>query len=258
MRGERAIREAVGLADIAAEAQTWESSAASVARSMDLSDLGALDLLREIVGRRLQLDPSSSTISSPGSVMDLLLDVLTGRVEGVVCRTSPESNGRSPRLLVSHLERVDLSQDGVLTVACSTPSPDGCLSPVLEDEEWRGALPALALASGELRGARVVTRDGRLIGQIREIYLVPRILQVFYLVSASRWRRMLGEEGYLRGDLPYAYSRDARRLFVPAEITVRQLFPTLSAAIEDWAVRPSSVAESPFTGSGAGSRPGHP
>lgn len=258
MRGERAIREAVGLADIAAEAQAWESSSASVARSIDPTELGALDLQRDLAGRRVQLDPTSSAISSPGSVMDLLLDVLTGRVEGVVCRSSPESDGRYPRVLVSHLEEAKLSEDGALIVACSNTSPAGFLSPVIDDGEWRRATPTLALASGELQGAQVVTRDGRLIGQVGEIHLVPQILRVFYRVSASRWRRMLGEEGYLRGDLPYAYSRDARRLFVPAEITVRQLFPTLSAAIEDWAVRPSSVAESPLTGSGAGSRPGHP
>ena len=254
MRGERAIREAVGLADIAAEVQTWESSAESVARSIDPSELEALDLQRELTGRRVQLDPSSSVASSPGSVLDLLLDVLTGRVEGVVCRTSPESNGRYPRVLVSHLAQVELSVEGTLIVTCSNPSPAGFLSPVIDDGEWRRATPTLALASGDLQGARVVTRDGRLIGQVAEIYLVPRVLRVFYRVSASRWRRILGEDGYLRGDLPYAYSRDARRLFVPAELTARQLFPTLSAAIEDWAVR----AGSPLARSGAGPRPGHP
>ncbi|MFZ4627394.1 MAG: hypothetical protein ACOYNR_03600 [Blastocatellia bacterium] len=258
MRGERAIREAVGLADIAAEVQPWGASAVSAARAMDPSELWALDLQRELAGRRVQLEPSSPVASSPGSVLDLLLDVLTGRVEGVVCRTSPESNGRYPRVLVSHLEEAKLSEDGVLIVACSNTSPAGFLSPVIDDGEWRRATPTLALASGELQEARVVTRDGRLIGQIREIYLVPRILRVFYRVSASRWRRILGEEGYLRGDLPYAYSRDARRLFVPADLTARQLFPTLSAAIEDWAVRPTSISASPLAGPGAGSRPGHP
>ena len=215
MRGERAIREAVGLADIAAEVPTWETSAVSVAGVMDPSELKALDLQRDLAGRRVQLDPTSSVASSPGSVMDLLLDVLTGRVEGVVCCSSPESNARYPRVLVRHLEQAELSENGDLIVACSNPSPVGFLSPVIDDGEWRRASPALALAAGELQGARVVTRDGRLIGQVGEIHLVPRILRVFYRVSVSRWRRILGEEGYLRGDLPYAYSRDARRLLSP-------------------------------------------
>jgi len=254
MRGERGIREAVGLADIEAGSQTWEASAASVARSTDPSEPGALDLQRDLAGRRVEIGSSSS----PGSVTDLLLDVLTGRVEGIVCRTSPESNGRYPRVLVSHLERAELSQDGALIVACSKVSPAGFLSPVVDDGEWRRASPTLVLASGELQGARVVTRDGRLIGQVVEIYLVPRILRVFYRVSASRWRRILGEDGYLRGDLPYGYSRDARRLFVPAEITARQLFPTLSAAIEDWTVRPSSIPDPSSHRSRAGSRLDHP
>jgi len=254
MRGERGIREAVGLADIEAESPTWEASAASVARSTDLSELEALDLQRDLTGRRVVIGSSSS----PGSVMDLLLDVLAGRVEGIVCRTSPEPNGRYPRVLVSHLERAEFSQDGALIVACSKVSPAGFLSPVVDDGEWRRASPTLVLASGELQGARVVTRDGRLIGQVVEIYLVPRILRVFYRVSASRWRRILGEDGYLRGDLPYGYSRDARRLFVPAEITARQLFPTLSAAIEDWTVRPSSIPDPSSHRSRAGSRLDHP
>ena len=258
MRGERGSREAVGLADIEVGAPTWEVSATSVARSMDPSELVALDLQRDLAGCRVEIGPSSSEASSPGSVLDLLLDVLTGRVEGIVCRTSPESNGRNPRVLVSHLERAELSPDGALIVACSKVSPAGFLSPVIDDGEWRRASPALVLASGELQGARVVTRDGRLIGQVGEIYLVPRILRVFYRVSASRWRRILGEGGYLRGDLPYAYSRDARRLFVPAEITARQLYPTLSAAIEDWTSRSSSIRESPSPRSRAGSRLDHP
>jgi len=254
MRGERGIREAVGLADIEAESPTWEAPAASVARSTDLSELEALDLQRDLTGRRVVIGSSSS----PGSVMDLLLDVLAGRVEGIVCRTSPESNGRYPRVLVSHLERAECSEDGALIIACSKVNPAGFLSPVIDDGEWRRASPALALASGELQGARVVTRDGRLIGQVWEIYLVPQILQVFYRVSVSRWRRMLGVDGYLRGDLPYAYSREARRLFVPAEITARQLFPTLSAAIEDWTVRPSSIPDPSSHRSRAGSRLDHP
>ncbi len=254
MRGERGIREAMGLATFGAGSRTWEQTTGAVAEPVCPPRGLALDLQRDLLGRRLWIDASSS----PGSVTDLLLDVLTGRVQGVVCRTSPESNGHSPRVLVSHFERATLSEDGTQIVVSSGSSPAASLSPIVEDGGWRRESPPLVLASGELQGARVVTRDGRLIGQVREIYLVPQALRVLYRVTASRWRRILGEGGFMRGDLPYAYSHDARRLFVPAEISTRQLFPTLSAAIENWRLRPSSNPESPPPGPGTGSTPPHP
>jgi uncharacterized protein YrrD len=69
----------------------------------------------------------------------------------------------------------------------------------------------------ELIGTRIVTEEGKLLGQIRHVYFNLTTRQVLYHLVESKWQRLTDGGGYLPGNLPHAYFRIGRRLIVPAK-----------------------------------------
>jgi sporulation protein YlmC with PRC-barrel domain len=203
-------------------------------------------LNRDLLGHHVLL-PRMSMV---GRVADLLIHPLTGRVESLLYRPEPTSLRPSSTELLLGIEACGWNDEGALVISCPSlkqQSPSLSLENGGTQRSWEGSLSVLA--KERLMGAQVVTREGGLLGRVTEIYFVPVVLQVLYQVSSSRWQQIFGRSRYLCGDLPYAYSPEARRLFVPADAS-RQAASSLSAAVGALIARQSptlpSVVEKPI------------
>ncbi len=77
----------------------------------------------------------------------------------------------------------------------------------------------------ELIGTRIVTEDGKLLGQIRQVFFNLTTRQVLYRLVESKWQRLTDGGGYLPGNLPHAYFRNGRRMIVAAQTELLRNLP---------------------------------
>lgn len=81
-----------------------------------------------------------------------------------------------------------------------------------------------------LIGAEAITKSGRLLGRVTEIYVMEEQLRTIYRVASSRLQKMFGGGFYIAGNLPHAWSRNGARLIVNAEVSGREPFASLDEA----------------------------
>ena len=83
-------------------------------------------------------------------------------------------------------------------------------------QELAGVLAGGAYACCSLKGASVVTEDGRLLGRIADVFIAPGGRAVSYRVAEPGVQGMLNEGFFMNGSLPHSYSATGARLIVPA------------------------------------------
>ena len=171
-------------------------------RAMNIAkELKGMTVLRTDTGDRM------------GEISDIIIHPVEGRMLGLILR-SPE--GRERFLTVRDFF---VGKDAVMTRKGAR---------FIEEEV--GALPSGVPAVGEIVGTNVVTEDGKLLGRVSEVYLLPHTSRTVYRVTESTLQRYLGGGFYIAGDLPDAYSHDGIRLIVPAETRDRFAATTVDEA----------------------------
>ncbi len=103
--------------------------------------------------------------------------------------------------------------------------------PVTEEAELGKMTEKGIRALGEMVDSEVVTKDGRLLGRVSEVFLQTDPMEVIYHITSSIWQRLFGGGFYLAGNAPCAYSRAGARLIAPAD-TRRYVFRSLAESVK--------------------------
>ena len=148
---------------------------------------------------------SRSTGNTLGQIDDLIVDPIRGILLGLIVRT--QDAGRKV------LEYLDISSFGPDAVMANN---DDSVKP-LEDNQ----LAYQPLAKQSLRGAKVVTEGGKLLGLVANVFvhLAPPPL-VVYEVRESLMDKLLGRELFMPASCGLALSDNAERIIVPDDTAV--------------------------------------
>jgi sporulation protein YlmC with PRC-barrel domain len=162
-------------------------------RTIDLGEIRKMSVLDAGSGERI------------GELVDIVVEPTEGRLLGVVIRTGDGEEA------VLSLESVRIGENAVMV---SSGAP-------LETRASSGALRAGVLGGGLLSGANVVTEDGRLLGKIKDIEILPELGLVAYKVAGTVMQKIFGGGYYIAGDVPVALSSDGARMIVPTDTEER-------------------------------------
>jgi uncharacterized protein YrrD len=136
-------------------------------------------------------------------VHDLIVDPTQGDMVGLSVRTFDESH-----FLVNKEEIHSIGPDAVMVRADeSLVSPD------------RSQVKKFPLAKNNLIGVKVITEDGKLLGQIANVYVhLEEVNSLFiYEVRSSILDKLLGHGLYFPASSACAFADDATRLVVSNE-----------------------------------------
>ncbi len=158
-------------------------------RAMRVEELRGMTVLNSETGGKL------------GEVTDVIVHPTEGRVLGITLRNSVGE----VMALAAH--EMFIGVDAVMTQGATS----------LEAWSSESKLADGALASHDMIGTNIVTEDGRLIGQVSDIYISTETPRTFYQVAGSTLQRFLGGGFFLPGDLPRVYSTDGARMIVPPD-----------------------------------------
>jgi sporulation protein YlmC with PRC-barrel domain len=136
-----------------------------------------------------------------GDVIDAIVHPTEGRLVGALVRLA---NGEEAVLPVDSLR---IGDNAVMAIA-GAPFELRTSSSVLRDG---------VLAGGTLVGANVVTEDGRLLGKVSDVEIMPELGLAAYKVSSTVLQKIFGGGFYIAGDLPRALSSDGVRMIVPSD-----------------------------------------
>jgi uncharacterized protein YrrD len=174
----------------------------SAGRKLDvLKDLKEMAIINSNTGEKL------------GIVQDALVNPTQGRLLGLLYR---DSGGQTYALSI---QNILIGRDAVMTGKDFRPETEG-QSEMLHD----------GIATEQLKGANVVTGDGRLLGRISAVYVSADQPNIAYHVTESALQRFFGGGFYLAGEVPHAYAPDGVRLIVPEETDHRFAVATLDEA----------------------------
>jgi uncharacterized protein YrrD len=135
-----------------------------------------------------------------GTVSDMIIDPSAGKMLGIAV-ILPDKETQS--IGSSH---VHIGDDAVMI-------SDGNSAALDFTEDY-----ARGIVAGTILGAKLVTEDGRLVGQISEIHIDKDTPEIFYHIAGSNLQRMFGGGFYISAKIPKAYSPDGKRLIVPTDI----------------------------------------
>jgi uncharacterized protein YrrD len=142
---------------------------------------------------------SRTTANKLGQTHDLLVDPVKGELAGLSLRM-PDGSLR----LVAYPEIYSFGQDAIMI------NSDESAVPV-----QASPLKALPLARNNLIGANVVTGDGKLLGQVVNVYLrLAETVLLIYEVRSSILDKLLGHALYFPAAEGRAISGDFTRLVV--------------------------------------------
>jgi len=152
--------------------------------------------IEQLIGRPVV---SLETANKLGHVADLLTDPLSGQLAGFSVRRLDESYA-----LTSMLDVHDIGPDAIIV------ERDQSLAPVDDS-----SLKTLPKAKDNLRGVKVITEHGQLLGNISNLYLCVDKRPVFiYEVRSSLFDKLLGRAFYFAASLGCAFSEDGTALVV--------------------------------------------
>jgi uncharacterized protein YrrD len=145
---------------------------------------------------------SRSTGNTLGQIDDLIVDPTQGMLLGLIVRTQDTAR--------HVLEYLDISSFGPDAVMADN---DDSVKP-LEGNQ----LAYQPLAKQNLRGAKVVTEGGKLLGLVANLFvhLAPPPL-VIYEIRESLIDKLLGRELFIPASFGLALSDNAERIIVPDE-----------------------------------------
>ena len=152
--------------------------------------------INSFVGRPVVCVESANKL---GQVEDLVVDPVTGRLAGFSIKTPQDT-----QVLVD-LEGIH----GIGPDAVMVERDESLLPP--EHSLIRG----LPLARKQLLGVKVITEDGQLLGEIRNLYVHENDTALFiYEVGSSILDKLLGNAVYYPASEACAFSEDGTRLIV--------------------------------------------
>lgn len=142
---------------------------------------------------------SRATANKFGKTSDLLIDVAKGELSGIVARMPDES-----LRLIDYREIYSLGADAVMI------NGDESAIPVQDSP-----LKILPLAKHNLVGVSVVSENGKLLGQVANIYFhLAETLLLIYEVRSSLLDKLLGHALYFPATQGRAISVDLARIVV--------------------------------------------
>jgi len=157
-----------------------------------LKDLKDMTVINSGTGERL------------GVVQDAIILPTQGRLLGILVR---DSEGQ-PRSL--GVQSFLIGRDAIMT------GKDFRYETEIQNADLREGVPA-----EQIKGASVVTGDGRLLGRISDVYVSAEEPRIAYHVTESTLQRFFGGGFYLAGDVVRAYAPDGVRLIVPEDTETR-------------------------------------
>ena len=143
---------------------------------------------------------NSGTGEKLGIVQDAIIHPTQGRLLGLLLK---DADGQS-RLI--GVQDFFIGRDAVMTVKDFHYEIEG------QSETLRDGITA-----EQLKGANVVTSDGRLLGRVNAVYVSAEPPRTAYHVTESTLQRFFGGGFYLAGNVPRAYAPDGVRVIVPEE-----------------------------------------
>ncbi len=157
----------------------------------------AIQNIDVLIGRAVL---SVETANKLGQVQDLIVHPTKGEMVGLSVQISDQSH-----LLVSNEEIHSIGPDAVMV-----NSDQSLVSP---DES---PLKAFAFAKNNLIGVKVITEDGKLLGEIANIYIhIEETMCLFiYEVRTSILDKLLGHALYFPASSGCAFADDSTRLVV--------------------------------------------
>ena len=159
-----------------------------------MSEIHGIDVL---IGRAVV---SVETANKLGQVHDLIVHPIKGEIVGLSVQLSDESH-----CLVSNEEIHSIGPDAVMVESDqSLVSPD------------QSSLKAFPFAKKNLIGAKVITEDGKLLGEIANVYVhLEATTSLFiYEVRSSILDKLLGHALYFPASFGCAFAEDSSRLIV--------------------------------------------
>lgn len=177
-----------------------------------MHEKSALNLTKELKGKAVL---ASDTAEKLGDIEDVIIHPLDGRVLGVILNAVDDG----PRLLAAR--DFLIGKDAVMAVSSAAVYSAESREPFAE-----------GVNASELVGASVVTEDGKLLGQISEVYVSVFRPVIAYRIAGSTLQRFFGGGFFLPGNAPRAYAPDGRRVIVPAEAEDSLAVESLTEALE--------------------------
>lgn len=151
-----------------------------------------------------------------GQVSDAIAHPTEGSLMGLVVTT------------VAGTERLLLAED--FYVFYETGAVIVAQDPHLNMDKINAAIRDGVRVCRDLIGAKAITKSGKLLGRVIEVYVMEEQLRTIYRVASSRLQKLLGGGFFIAGTLPHAWSKTGARLIVNAEVTGRGPFTSLDEA----------------------------
>lgn len=158
-------------------------------RTLDLDEMRKMSVLDSGNGNKI------------GVVADVVVHPTDGRLLGLIIRT-------------------DDGEESVMSLAAFRIGDNAVMAEpnaLLEVRSSSELLNEGAAAEGELVGANIVTDDGKLLGKVSDVIILPELSLVAYKVAGSALQKFFGRGFYVAGDLPSAISSDGVRMIVPSD-----------------------------------------
>jgi len=159
--------------------------------------MSTIQEIDDLVGRPVL---SVETANKLGQVHDLIVDPTKGEMVGFSVQTSDQSH-----LLIDNQEIHRIGPDAVMVNSeQSLVSPD------------QSPLKAFPFAKNNLIGVKVITEDGKLLGEIAKVYVhLEETTGLFiYEVRSSILDKLLGNALYFPASFGCAFADDSTRLVV--------------------------------------------
>ncbi|MBC8144674.1 MAG: PRC-barrel domain-containing protein [bacterium] len=173
-------------------------------RLLDLGEIRQLSVLDSGTGDRL------------GSINDIVVHPTDGRLLGLIIRALDGEDSVIP------LSAFRIGDNAVMA------QPD----PPLELLGSSELLKDGAFAAGALVGVNIVTEDGRLLGKIKDVIVLPELSIVAYKIAGSVLQKIFGGGFYIAGDLPIALSSDGVRMIVPSDTEEKHAAESVDALLK--------------------------
>lgn len=176
-------------------------------RTLDLGEIRKMSVLDAGSGERI------------GEIVDIVVEPTEGRLLGILLRTSEGEEAVLP------LASVRIGENAIMAATGAA----------LELRATSAVLKQGVLGAGVLAGANVVTEDGRLLGTVKDVHVLPELGLVAYKVAGGMMQKIFGGGYFIAGDVPVALSADGARMIVPSDTEEK-----LAAGSVDELLKPKS------------------
>jgi uncharacterized protein YrrD len=151
----------------------------------------------------------ADTTQKRGYVTDVSINPATGTVLALLFETpTGDEHALAPENFLIHEEAKAVIALG---------------DPVTDRAKLRKMLEKGVRAEGELTGSDAVTKDGRRLGRVTQVFLQTDPMLAIYHITSSIRQRLFGGGLYLAGNAPCAFSRADARLIVPADAKMMKM-----------------------------------